>query len=94
MTRSPLSRLFAIALTATVALFAGMVEVGASLYRMAGAWMLDKVHRMPAPMASPHEPTSTAHQRTWLIAPNAHQATMTIKRAPAIEPGWRMCPST
>lgn len=92
---------------ASLALFAGMAiasvlnSAGSAiarsavyLYELAGAWMFDAVKRMPAPMASPHEPADTATQRTWLIASTAYQARQDAKRTPAIERGWCMCPST
>lgn len=101
MHRSSFSRVAALALAAAaVILFAcdrlctGAGRTATSLYHLGAAWMVDMVHRIPAPLASPHEPTGTANQRSWLVSAAAYQARRATKRAPAIEAAWRMCPST
>lgn len=109
MQRSIFSRLSTLAVGAIVALaiaatdtplgraldaLGGMV-VG--LYRVGSLALYALVAAIPAPMPSaqvrPTEPPGTAHQRAWLIPAQSHIARMEHRSQPAIEPGWRMCPS-
>lgn len=101
MHRSSFSRVAALALAAAaVILFAcdrlctGAGRTATSLYHLGAAWMVDMVHRIPAPLASPHQPTGTANQRSWLVSAAAYQARQDVKPGLTIAPEWCPCPST
>jgi hypothetical protein len=95
MQRSPFSRLIAL----TLAAVASVTATVASLWHLGTTALHAAVMALPAPQPGPlqataNEPEGTARQRTWLIPANAHMARMDARPRIAIEPGWRMCPST
>lgn len=110
MHRSIFSRLSTLALGAVIALaiastdtaigrsFSAAGRLVVDLYRLGSVWLHTAILAMPAALpralSLAHEPEGTAHQRTWLIPGNAHMASMNTRPRIAIEPGWRMCPST
>lgn len=110
MQRSIVSRLSTLTLGAVMALAVAATDTAigrafdtagrivVDLYRAGALALYAMVASIPAPipipLALPHEPEGTAHQRTWLVPGNAYAARMEAHDRVAIEPGWRMCPST